>query len=444
MAMATQCNTQTGFRFQRKLKVDFAGGQITTDAGLLVLREFDERIGFSAGLSRIVRDWRDRRYVDHPLIGLLRQRIYQIAAGYEDGNDATTLRKDPTMRAVVYREDRDLASQPTISRFENAIDWDAIGLLENEGTEQLCRHSARRRSKEIILDIDSTDDRAHGEQQLTFFNQYYDSYVYHPILVFEADSGLLLGARLRPGNAMGARQLPGLLRPILRRLHTRFKRCPIALRGDSAFANPHLLRLAERHGLTYVIGIAWNKVFDGQVEALRHKAEEQWATSHQRARLYTSFLHQTRRWTAPRRIIAKIERTREGMNVRFVVTNRAGTDEDLFHWYEQRGQAENFIKEFKNGVQADRLSCSAYRANAFRFQLHALAYNLLVLFRRRILVGTELARTSLDSVRLKLFKVGARVRRSCRVVWFHIASGWPQQQLLTLTIQRVAALGPPG
>jgi hypothetical protein len=441
--MATQCHTQSGFRFQRKLKLDFSGGQITSDAGLLVLREFDERIGFTAGLGRIVQDWRDRRYIEHPLIGLLRQRIYQIAAGYEDGNDATALRKDPTLRAVVYREDRDLASQPTISRLENAISWDAIRLLENEGTEQLCRHSARRRSKEIVLDVDSTDDRTHGQQQLSFFNHYYDSYVYHPILVFEAATGLLLGSRLRPGNAMGARQLTTILLPILRRLRSRFKRCAIALRGDSAFANHHLLRLAERHGLTYVIGIGRNKVFERQVEALCDKAQQQWTATHQRVRLYTSFLHQTRSWAVQRRIIAKVERTAEGMNVRFVVTNRTGSDEDLFHWYEQRGQAENFIKEFKNDVQADRLSCSAYRANAFRFQLHALAYNLLVLFRRQIMVGTELERANLNSLRLKLFKVGARVRRSCRVLWFHLATGWPRQQLLTLAVQRLASLGPP-
>lgn len=441
--MAAQCLTRSGFKFQRKLKVDFAGGQITTDAGLLVLREFDERLGLTAKLGKIVIDRRDQRYVEHPITGLLRQRIYQIAAGYEDGNDATTLRKDPTMRAVVYREDRDLASQPTLSRFENAAQWDGIRLLENEGTEYLCRHSARRRSKEIVLDVDSTEDRTYGQQQFTFFNAYYDSYMYHPILVFEADSGLLLGARLRPGNAMGARQLPGLLRPIVRRLRSRFGKCRIALRGDSAFANHHLLRLAESHELTYAVGIARNKVFEKNVESLRHKAEELWATTHQRVRLYMSFSHKTRSWAEPRRIVAKIERTSEGMNVRFVVTNRPDSDEQIFNWYEQRGQAENFIKELKNDVGADRLSCSAYRANAFRLQLHALAYNLLVLFRCQMLSRTELARASINSMRLKLFKVAARVRVSCRVLRFHFASGWPQQDLLNEIIDRLAALSPP-
>lgn len=442
--MATECHTRSGFRFQRKLKLDFAGGTITTDAGLVVLREFDECIGLTAKLETLVPDRRDQRYVEHTVLGLLRQRIYQIAAGYEDGNDATTLRKDPTMRAVVCRERRELASQPTISRFENAIDWDCIRLLENEGTEHLCRHSARRRSKEIVLDVDSTDDRTHGQQQLTFFNQYYDSYVYHPILVFEADSGLLLGARLRPGNAMGARQLPALLRPILRRLRARFGRCRLALRGDSAFANNHLLRLAERHGLTYVIGISRNKVFERQVEGLRLQAEKLWAQRHQRVRLYMSFPHQTRSWAQARRIVAKVEYTSEGPNLRFVVTNRPGTDEELFHWYEQRGQAENSIKEFKNDLHADRLSCSSYRANAFRLLLHKLAYNLIVLFRAQLLRGTELARASIGSVRLKLFKVGARVRLSCRVLWFHLASGWPNQYVLGIVMDRLAALGPPG
>lgn len=442
--MAAQCHRRFGFKFQRQLRIDFTGGTITSDAGLVVLREFDERFGVTERLRQSVRDHRDQRYVDHSVLSLLRQRIYQIAAGYEDANDAARLRTDPTMRAMVHRADRALASQPTLSRFENAVDWEAIRLLENEGTQWFCRYSRRRERQELVLDLDSTEDRTHGEQQLTFFNAYYDSYMYHPVLIFEGASGLLLGSRLRPGNTMGARQVLPLLRPILRRLRAHFGRRPLALRADSAFAHHHLLRLAERSGLTYAVGIAWNTAFDQRVQALREQAETLWQQTRQRVRLYMSFMHQTRSWAVPRRIVAKIERTATGMNLRFVVTNRAAADEQVFHWYEQRGQAENFIKELKNEVGADRLSCSAYRANAFRLQLHALAYNLLVLFRRHVLPGTDLARASINSMRLRLFKVAARVQHSCRCLWFHLASGWPEQSLLLQVIDRVVALGPPG
>jgi hypothetical protein len=163
-----------------------------------------------------------------------------------------------------------------------------------------------------------------------------------------------------------------------------------------------------------------------------------------RVRLYTSFRYQARSWKSARRVVAKIERTREGINVRYLVTNRRGRAEEIFDWYEQRGQAENFIKELKNDLAADRLSCSAYRANAFRLQLHALAYNLLVLFRRQVLRGTALARATIGTIRLRLLKVGARVKVTARRLWFHFASGWPGRPVFLQALDHLAAIGPPG
>ena len=197
MAVATECHSRSGFRFQRKLVVDFAGGEITGDAGLVALREFDERLGLTVGLRRMVGDMRDRRYVTHDVLGVMRQRIYQIAAGYEEANDATFLRDDPAMRAVVDRLDRPLASQPTLSRLENAVEWDSIRLLEREGLEWFCRvgraiDGGKRDSQEIILDIDSSEDPTHGQQELAFFNGHYDSWMYHPLFVFEGGSGVLV------------------------------------------------------------------------------------------------------------------------------------------------------------------------------------------------------------------------------------------------------------
>ena len=448
--MATECHSRSGFGFQRKLVVDFEGGEITGDAGLVVLREFDERLALTSELGKLVADGRDRRYVSHSVLDLVRQRIYQIAAGYEDANDATLLRDDPTMRAVVDRVDRPLASQPTLSRLENAVDWDSVRLLEDEGLEWFCRVGGgidgrgRNSCEELILDIDSSEDPTHGQQELTFFNGHYDSYMYHPIFIFEGGSGMLLASRLRPGNVAGIGQLLPLVRPTVRRLQGRFPKRSIAIRADGDFAKPELLDYAEYAGCSYTIGMPRNPKLEGLLEPLRQKAEAQWRQSGKPVCFYTSLSYQTRSWSRARRIIAKIEYTALGKNLRLVVTNRVGRAESIFDWYEQRGQAENFIKDLKNEVAADRLSCSAYRANAFRLQLHALAYNLLVLFRRLALRGTALGSATIGTIRLRLLKVGARVRRSVRRLCFHLASGWPGQPLLLDILDRVADLRAPG
>jgi hypothetical protein len=450
VAVATECHSRSGFGFQRKLVVDFEGGEITGDAGLVVLREFDERLALTSELGKLVADGRDRRYVSHSVLDLVRQRIYQIAAGYEDANDATLLRDDPTMRAVVDRVDRPLASQPTLSRLENAVDWDSVRRLEDEGLEWFCRVGGgidgrgRNSCEELILDIDSSEDPTHGQQELTFFNGHYGSYMYHPIFIFEGGSGMLLASRLRPGNVAGIGQLLPLVRPTVRRLQGRFPKRSIAIRADGDFAKPELLDYAEYAGCSYTIGMPRNPKLEGLLEPLRQKAEAQWRHSGKPVCFYTSLSYQTRSWSRARRIIAKIEYTALGKNLRLVVTNRVGRAESIFDWYEQRGQAENFIKDLKNEVAADRLSCSAYRANAFRLQLHALAYNLLVLFRRLALRGTALGSATIGTIRLRLLKVGARVRRSVRRLCFHLASGWPGQPLLLDILDRVADLRAPG
>jgi hypothetical protein len=429
--VATECHSRSGFRFQRKLVVDFKGGEITGDAGLVVLRQFDERLGLTRGLGKIVADTRDRRYVSHSVLDLVRQRIYQIAAGYEDANDANFLRDDPAMRAVVDGVDRPLASQPTLCRLENSADWESIRLLEREGLEWFCRMGGaidgRRRDscEEITLDIDSSEDPTHGQQELAFFNGHYDSWMYHPLFIFEGGSGVLLSSRLRPGNVGGVRQLLDILRPTVRRLRARFPKRPMAIRADGDFAKAPLLDYAEYAGCSYVIGMPRNSKLEAIVEPLRQKAEAEWKHSGGKSvRFYTSFSYQTRSWSRSRRIVAKVEYTVLGKNLRFVVTNRLGRAKEIFDWYEQRGKAENFIKDLKNEIAADRLSCSAYRANAFRLQLHTLAYNLLVLFRRVVLRGTALASATIGTIRLRLLKVGARVVRSVRRLWRYHREVW--------------------
>jgi hypothetical protein len=230
---------------------------------------------------------------------------------------------------------------------------------------------------------------------------------------------------------------------MVRRLRSRFPRRTIAIRADGDFAKPTLLDYADYADCLYAIGMPRNSKLEGQIEHLRERAEKLWQSTGEPVRLYSSFYYKAGSWGRARRIAAKVEYTALGINVRFVVTNRKGSGEEVFNWYEQRGQAENFIKELKRDLAADRLSCSSYRANAFRLQLHAVTYNLLVLFRHYVLRGTQLASAAIDSVRLRLFKIGARVQRSVRRLWFHLATGWPGQPLFAEILVRLAAIRGP-
>lgn len=446
VAVAAECLTRSGFVFQRKLAIDFDGGTITSDAGLTLVREFDERLGLTAGLAKLVADGRDQRYVEHSMLTLLRQRIYQIIGGYEDGNDATYLRDDRTLQTVAGQPGHLLASQPTLSRLENAAEWDSIRLLEAEGSEWFCRQWRRREQPEIILDMDSTDDPTHGQQQLSFFNAHYDSYMYHPLLIFEGTTGVVLSSRLRPGNAAAFRQALAMLRPLVRRLRTACPEAALALRADGAFSTAPILDFADYAGLTYAIGFGRNAKILQCVKSVCDKAESEWARAPEKNIVhYSSFTYQAQKWSRSRRMVAKITWSRsEGLNVRFLVTNRPGRARHIFEWYEQRGQAENFIKELKHDLVADRLSCSKYRANALRLQLHVAAYNILALFRRVVLKGTALARATSGTIRLRLLKVGARVKLSVRRVWFHLATGWPGRTVFDQALRATCALAPPG
>lgn len=267
--------------------------------------------------------------------------------------------------------------------------------------------------------------------------------MYHPLLIFEGGSGILLASALRAGDVGGIRGLVPRLRLLVTQLRRRWPKRPIALRADGEFAKPTLLDYAEYAGCLYAIGLPRNAKLEARAQRLCRRAQSQWQQSGQPVRLYSDFFYKAGTWPHPRRVAVKCEVTALGTNVRFVVTNRVGRAEQIFAWYNQRGQAENYIKELKNDLAADRLSCSAYRANAFRLQLHALAYNLLVLFRRLLLHGTQFASATLAQVRLRLFKLGARVHRSVRRLWFHLASGWPGRGLFAVLLARLGTIRAP-
>jgi len=429
--MATECYSQLGFGFQRKLVVDFAGGTLTTDAGLLLVREFDEQLGLSADVVGRLSDPRDARYVTHDLDALVRQRLYQIAAGYEDVNDADRLRHDPTFQVVAADGRTALGSQPTLSRLENAIEWPTIQRLARTGVDWFCAYAygPDEHPADLILDLDSTDDPTHGRQQLALFHGWYDQHMYHPLLWFEGRTGLLLRSRLRPGRDPSAACVVEELQQLLPPLRRRFPHTPILLRGDAGMATPRVEAKLEAEGIRYVLGIGTNRVFKARVAGLVAKAQVRYDRRQQPVHIRTSFRHRAKSWPHARRILVKIDVTAQGVNLRFMVTNRRGHAADLVAWYDDRGTAENWIKELKLDIHADRLSCHRFRANAFRLQLHSLALLLLTYFRRAVLAGTRLASATIGTIRLHLLKVAGRVVRSVRRVWFHLASHWPGQPL---------------
>ena len=430
--METLCKSQCSFSFYRKkdVVVNFRGGEITTDAGLLPLREFDQRFQLTERMDDCISDSRVSYLIDHQQKEMLRQRLYQIVAGYEDVDDCDLLRNDAAMKLMADKKDlsKPLASQPTITRLENRVNWEEIENLNNLNLDWFI-NTREKEPEEIILDIDSTDDPAYGKQQLVLFNGFYGRYMYNPLLLFEGKSGHLLSVLLRGGTAHSSKFADEILKKTIDRLKEKFPTTKFYSRGDSGFGVPAVYELCEQEDVKYAFGIIGNSVLQRKAAKLLTKAKRVYKKTGKATRFYTSFLYSAKSWKRKRRICVKAECNSEGTNLRFIVTNMKGRSRDIFAFYNSRGECENRIKEIKNGFAADRLSCHTYLANSFRLNLHGLAYNLVNLFREKILATTTLAKAQIDTLRYKLFKIGAWVKESCRRIWVKLASGWPYRNL---------------
>jgi hypothetical protein len=430
--MTSCCIPQQSFSFYRHqpIRADFSGGQISSDAGLLPLRAFDQRYGLTHGLAERLCDPREEERVRHSVLSLFRQRLYQVIAGYEDANDADRLRYDPVFQILADQQlGEPLGSQPTLSRWENSLSPRDLLKLQDAllgWFVKICGKQVRKRG-EILLDVDSTDDPTHGQQQLSFFNGGYNQHMYHPLLIFERHTGCLLAARLRPGRVVShARIIPQLLR-IVPRLQREFPNVRIQLRADAGFATPLLYEFCEFFRIQYTIGIGNNSRLQSEAQRLQHHLAKRYRRTGLPQRSFSSFHYRAHPWSRQRRICYKAEHTATGTNLRFLVTNLSGRSGSVFSFYNDRGECENRIEEFKNGFAADRLSCHRFRANAFRLLLHSFAYNLVNLFRLQLPLPMRSAQ--IETLRTQLFKIGARIRETARCVRIHLASGWPFQDL---------------
>jgi hypothetical protein len=417
--METVCHNQLIFEslFSKEVIADFEGGRITSDAGGLLLRELDQRYRIAENAARCLHDPRDSHKVKHDLLTLVRQRLFAIALGYKDNNDATWLARDPAIKIMAGRAPEggaDLASQPTLSRFENrATAKDLCRLSEWLLDLYLKTHPGPR--KTIILDMDATDDPTHGKQQLSFFHGYYEEHMYHPLLVFDGQDGFPLAAVLRPGNTHASKGALAVLKRLIKKLRRTYPKALILVRADAGFAVPAIYRYLEKQpDLRYVIGFITNNRLLAKTAALLEKAQQRYQETGAKQRLFTSFSYQADSWDQFRRIIAKVEYAHLGANQRFVVTNLVRNSQFVYDdIYMLRGDVENRIKELKLDLKADRLSCHRFLANQFRLLLHTIAYCLFWLLRRH-LQGTELATAQVSTLRLKLLKIRARIRETSR------------------------------
>jgi hypothetical protein len=418
----------------KKVEADFDGGEVTSDAGVLLLRETEAQLGIISAITSAIHDLRDLRYVDHKIKDMITQRVNQIACGYEDVNDCNKLRNDPAHKLAANKlplTDIPLASQPTSSRLENAVSRSDLYRIGRAILDNFIASYAAP-PEIIVLDFDDTEDETHGHQQLALFNGYYDSRCYLPLHVYEGLSGKLITSILRPGKRPTGKQVVAILKRIVKRIRTCWPDTIIVFRGDGHFCSPEVLRYCDEHGLYYCIGLSGNAVLKRLIEPLMAEAKSIFAKSNIKVRFYDSFTYQADTWDKPQRVIAKVEVNAKGENPRFVVTNLTKPDEATIYQqiYAGRGQMENYIKNHKIYTKSDRTSCHKFTANQLRLFLHSAAYVLLQAMRENLLKGTEFARAQFDTIRLHLLKIGAKVRELKTKIKLHLPSSFPHKSIL--------------
>lgn len=431
--------TQESFEFpvcrRRSIQASFSGGEITSDGGVLLLRQADRRVGLCAAVASALEDSRRQASCVHDGLSLLQQRVYGLALGYEDLNDHESLRRDLALQTAVNRVE-DLASSSTLCRWENRADWESAWRMHEVLVDQFI-DSFKRAPKELILDFDATDDAVHGRQDGGFFHGYYDQYCFLPLYVFCKDQ--LLVSYLRPSKIDAAKHAWAILALLVKRFRKVWPKVRIIFRGDSGFCRWRMLSWCERHGVDYIVGIAKNKRLNRVTAPIRGDAEACFNDLGEKVRWFTDFHYGARSWDHSRRIIAKIEHTVKGSNPRYVVTNLEGDGEHLYdRLYCARGDMENRIKEQQLDLFADRTSCHKWWPNQFRLLLSSMAYVLLEAIRRLALKGTELARAYVGTIRLKLLRIGAVIMRNTRRIRFLLSSSYPNQDLFFLVSRRLA------
>ena len=417
----------------RKIQSVFDGGEISSDGGLLLLRQVDRKLKFTERLVRLLPDQRRRKSCQHSQLTMLRQRIYGLAAGYEDLNDHDALKNDLLFQTAVDQADA-LASSPTLCRFENRMDR-AAAIAINKLLVEVFIESFTEAPEELFLDFDATDTPLHGLQEKRFFHAYYDHYCFLPLYVFCGDQPLI--SWLRPSNTDPARHSWAFLSLLVKRFRKEWPGVRIIFRADSGFSRWKMLRWMERNQVHYIVGQAKNSRLNEEASSFHQQAETDYLLSGKTARVYGEVRYGASTWDRYRRVLVRTEHSAHGENPRYVVTNLRGSPQRLYdEVYCARGDMENRIKE-QMQLFSERASAHDYWTNQFRQLLSTTAYVLLERMRAIGLRGTELARCECRTLRLKFLKIGAVVTRNTRRIRVHLSSNYPRADLFWLIAARL-------
>jgi hypothetical protein len=419
---------------QKKVTAAFDGGRISSDGGVLLLAGADKQIGLIDTLAAIIPDYRDPSLITHTLSDILRARIFAIACGYPDGDDLDDLRNDPAFKLACGRlpeSGDDLVSQPTLSRCENAPDLRTLIRLTQAMVDLWC-NSHRRPPKAITLDIDDTADTVHGHQQLSLFNAHHDERCFMPVHVYDADTGHCVLTILRPGKTPDGKEVRAHLRRLVRRIRRHWPRTRITIRGDSHYGRREAMDWCEKNGVEYVFGLSKNAVLAAQIFTKTDEVCVRRAIDNlDVVRDYTETLYAAKSWSHPRRVVARVEATRKGLDTRYVVTSITHCPARWLYEsiYCARGQAENLIKRHKGQLASDRTSCRSPLANQMRLILHTAAYWLMLMVRNAIPKPQPLACGEFSTIRLRLLKIAVRVKETTSRVRLAFAANCPDAAL---------------
>jgi Transposase DDE domain group 1 len=430
----------------KPVRVTFDAGRLSSDGGVLVLAEIERRLGIAERLARCLEDPRVPARVQHGLAEMIRFRALLIAAGYADANDCDALRVDPVFKMAVGRlpeSGADLCSQPTMCRLENLPGAIALKRMMAAMVELFCDSFAQVPQR-IVLDIDDTEDRVHGGQQLALFHAHYDSRCFLPIHIYEASSGKPVAVILRPGKTPGGAEVALVVRHVVKAIRARWPRVEILIRGDSHYARPEAMTWCERNRIGYVFGLAGNQVLLTRIAALAEDAAvSRVQGAAENVRRFGEFAYAAKTWSVERRVIARVEASPRGSDSRFIVTNLKGAPRWLYESvYCQRGQAENLIKAHKLHLASDRTSCTSATANQFRLLIHTAAYWLLHTLRGLAPRTSFWREAQFDTVRLALIKVAARVTELNTRIKVALPTCYPYQQSWARLAARAAERPP--
>jgi hypothetical protein len=428
--------------YPKPVVAEFDQERGSSDGGAVLLKAADKRLGLTSSMASCLKDERESGKVRHEIGELLSQRVFAIACGYPDGNDADRLSDDPIQKLLVGRDPIDgdaLASQPTLSRFENRVSPRELYRMGEAMADTVIERHRRRlrgRARLVTIDMDPTDDPTHGQQQLSFFNGHYDCWCYLPMLAFATFDGegeqYLLAAVLRPGNAPAKLGAIGLLRRIIDRVREAFPKARIRIRLDGGFACPEMFEFLDEANVEYLVAMAKNLTLEWKADRFMRSARKLSRESGETAHVYGESRYSAKKWPRERRVIIKAEVVRlpgrePKDNPRFVITNLSQTPQWIYeNIYCLRGDVENRIKELHHGLEIDRTSCSRFWANQFRVLLTAASYALMQEIRLRA-VKTAFARAQVSTLRERLLKIGVQVVVSVRRIVLHLPSSFPDR-----------------